>query len=44
VGDLFALEQRLRQAGVEANWDKELPGFDRFYASDPSVTSGVPCP
>jgi catechol 2,3-dioxygenase-like lactoylglutathione lyase family enzyme len=29
------LAGRLREAGVEARFDEELPGFRRFYASDP---------
>jgi len=32
---LRALAARLAGAGVEVAWDQELPGTERFYASDP---------
>ncbi|GMQ86020.1 MAG: VOC family protein [Acidimicrobiia bacterium] len=35
VDDLGSLRQRLTGAGVEVVDDQPLPGFDRFYASDP---------
>jgi catechol 2,3-dioxygenase-like lactoylglutathione lyase family enzyme len=34
VSDLERLEARLRSHGVEVTWDRNLPGFRRFYASD----------
>lgn len=35
VGDLRAVEQRLRDAGAEIVWDEQLEGHERFYAADP---------
>jgi catechol 2,3-dioxygenase-like lactoylglutathione lyase family enzyme len=35
VNDLDALATRLRAAGVALLADADLPGFRRFYASDP---------
>lgn len=35
VDDLSALRGVLEEAGVEVVVDEPLPGFDRFYASDP---------
>lgn len=35
VGDLRALAARLEEHGVDAAWDDEFPGHDRFYAADP---------
>lgn len=35
VDDLAALGGVLEEAGVEVIVDEPLPGFDRFYASDP---------
>ncbi|HSJ33727.1 MAG TPA: VOC family protein [Acidimicrobiia bacterium] len=35
VDDLAALKLTLEEAGVAVAVDQPLPGFDRFYASDP---------
>jgi catechol 2,3-dioxygenase-like lactoylglutathione lyase family enzyme len=35
VRDLGALARRLRDAGVEVESDGLLPGYDRFYVTDP---------
>ena len=35
VDDLEALRQRLEEEGVTVETDRPLPGFDRFYVSDP---------
>lgn len=35
VDDLDALETRLIEAGIEVVVDRALPGFRRFYVSDP---------
>lgn len=35
VSDLDVLRQRLIEEGVGVTEDQPLPGFDRFYASDP---------
>ncbi len=35
VDDLDGLAERLRQGGVEVEWDERLPGARRFYAHDP---------
>ena len=35
VRDLGAWKQRLREAGVDLKPDDRLPGFARFFASDP---------
>jgi catechol 2,3-dioxygenase-like lactoylglutathione lyase family enzyme len=35
VDDLAALKTRLDEADVAAVVDQSLPGFDRFYVSDP---------
>ena len=35
VHDLAAVRSRLGEAGVEVVTDEPLPGYDRFYASDP---------
>lgn len=35
VDDLTSLRTALEDAGVEVVVDQPLPGFDRFYASDP---------
>lgn len=35
VDDLDSLRSRLTEAGVEVTEDRRLPGFSRFYISDP---------
>jgi catechol 2,3-dioxygenase-like lactoylglutathione lyase family enzyme len=35
VSDLDELTRRLRQAGQQATWDDDFPGFRRVYAHDP---------
>lgn len=35
VDDVDELATRLEAAGVEVQWDDELPGVHRFYAVDP---------
>ena len=35
AADVDALAARLQEAGVEVRFDEELPGYRRFYASDP---------
>jgi catechol 2,3-dioxygenase-like lactoylglutathione lyase family enzyme len=35
VRNLDALAQRLQAAGVAVTWGNDLPGYRRFYASDP---------
>ena len=35
VRDIAGLRGRLERAGVETLDDEALPGYDRFYASDP---------
>jgi catechol 2,3-dioxygenase-like lactoylglutathione lyase family enzyme len=35
VRNLHALAERLQAAGVDVKWDDDLPGYRRFYASDP---------
>jgi catechol 2,3-dioxygenase-like lactoylglutathione lyase family enzyme len=35
VDDLDSLRARLTEAGVSATEDQPLPGFSRFYVSDP---------
>jgi catechol 2,3-dioxygenase-like lactoylglutathione lyase family enzyme len=35
VRNLDALAQRLQSAGVAVHWDNDLPGYRRFYISDP---------
>lgn len=35
VEDLTGLRHRLEEAGVVIETDRPLPGFDRFYVSDP---------
>jgi catechol 2,3-dioxygenase-like lactoylglutathione lyase family enzyme len=35
VRNLDALAQRLQAAGAAVTWDNDLPGYRRFYASDP---------
>ena len=35
VRNLDALAAKLQAAGVEVTWDNDLPGYRRFYASDP---------
>ncbi|MGC9369856.1 MAG: VOC family protein [Paracoccaceae bacterium] len=33
--DLPALAERLERAGASVHWDRNLPGFRRFYTADP---------
>lgn len=35
VRNLDVLAERLQAAGVDVKWDNDLPGYRRFYASDP---------
>jgi catechol 2,3-dioxygenase-like lactoylglutathione lyase family enzyme len=35
VRNLDALAERLQAAGITVTWDTDLPGYRRFYASDP---------
>lgn len=35
VDDLDGLADRLRDAGQDATWDGDFPGFRRIYAMDP---------
>jgi len=35
AAEVDALASRLAEAGFEARFDEELPGYRRFYASDP---------
>lgn len=35
AGEVDVLARRLREAGVDVRFDEELPGYRRFYASDP---------
>ncbi len=35
VHDIDALAVRLAGAGIDVQWDDALPGYRRFYASDP---------
>ncbi len=35
IDDLQALRARLKSAGVETDPDQPLPGYERFYVSDP---------
>ena len=35
VDNLAALRQRLDEAGVPAQDDRQIPGYTRFYATDP---------
>lgn len=35
VNDLGALRRRLEEAGMKVDHDEYLPGFERFYVSDP---------
>lgn len=35
VGDLDDMARRLTGAGQDVAWDREFPGFRRFYAHDP---------
>jgi catechol 2,3-dioxygenase-like lactoylglutathione lyase family enzyme len=35
AAEVDALAERLREEGVEVRVDDELPGYRRFYASDP---------
>jgi catechol 2,3-dioxygenase-like lactoylglutathione lyase family enzyme len=34
-GDLAALRARIENAGITTTTDREIPGYDRFYATDP---------
>jgi catechol 2,3-dioxygenase-like lactoylglutathione lyase family enzyme len=35
VDDIEAVARRLREHGVEVEWDEDLPGFRRCYVADP---------
>ena len=35
IDDIGALAIRLASAGIDVQWDNALPGYRRFYASDP---------
>jgi catechol 2,3-dioxygenase-like lactoylglutathione lyase family enzyme len=35
ASEVDALGKRLREVGVDVRFDEELPGYRRFYASDP---------
>lgn len=35
VADIDALAGRLGQAGVDAVWDSDFPGYRRFHVTDP---------
>lgn len=34
--DLIGLVSRLREAGVDARWDTDFPGYRRCYVDDPA--------